>query len=110
YYLDVLKIRRELAGNEAVDQFTPGRSYMMLADVLDKLQMFEEALRFRERTCQVQEEKGAEKEKLFESYDFWAWTCWKAYLETSDEDRKQAHLEKADELAGRALELRPGAR
>ncbi len=109
-YGEALKLRQQLAGNPEVDQYTPGRSYMQLADTYDKLREYDKALSLREQVCKVQLEKGADKDKLFESFDFWAWTCWKAYLPDKDEDRKQALLEKADELSRRALEYRPGAR
>src|SRR5205807_4589206 len=50
-YLDVLNLRRQLAGNPAVDRFTPGRSLMQLADTLDKLHQYDESLKLREQTC-----------------------------------------------------------
>jgi len=109
-YLEALKLRRELAGNEAVDQYTPGRSLMQLADTLDKLHQYEESVKLREQTCNVQIEKGVEADKLFESLDFWCWTCWKAYVKTGDSTKKRAYLEKADELSRRALQRSPGAR
>jgi serine/threonine protein kinase len=110
-YREVEKLRRELAGNPGVDRFTPGRSLMQLADTLDKMQLFDESLKLREQVCQIQIEKAVEPEKLYESFDFWAWTCWKAYLERgTSEERKQALLEKSDELCRRALKYRPGAR
>jgi serine/threonine protein kinase len=109
-YLETLKLRRELAGNPAVDQFTPGRSLMQLADTLDRLHLYEESLQLREQVCKVQIEKGVDADKLFESLDFWAWTCWKAYVGTDDAAKKKALLEKADELSRRALTTRPGAR
>jgi tetratricopeptide (TPR) repeat protein len=110
-YLEVERLRRELAGNPGVDRFTPGRSLMQLADTLDKLQQFDESLKLRERVCQIQLENQVEAGKLYESFDFWAWTCWKAYLERGiSAERKRALLGKADELSHRALQLRPGAR
>ena len=110
-YLEVEKLRRELADNPGVDRFTPGRSLMQLADTLDKLQHFDESLKLRERVCQIQMEKQVEAAKLYESFDFWAWTCWKAYLQRDiSEERKRALLVQADELSRRALKLRPGAR
>jgi tetratricopeptide (TPR) repeat protein len=110
-YLEVLKLRRELADNPAVDRFTPGRSLMQLADTLDKLHQYDESLKLRERVCQIQIATGAEPEKLYESFDFWAWTCWKAYIQRDvPADRKRALLEKADELSRRAVKYRPGAR
>jgi hypothetical protein len=111
YYNEAMKLREELAGNAEVDQFTPGRSYMQLADTYDKLQKYDKALVLREKVCQLQVENHVDKEKLYESFDFWAWTCWKAYLERGlDEERKHGLLEKCAELSGKALEYRPGAR
>jgi serine/threonine protein kinase len=111
YYHKSMKAREELAGNPAVDQFTPGRSYMQLADTYDKLRLYDKSLPLREKVFQLQLEKGADKEKLYESADFWAWTCWKAYLELGQsKERKQALLEKAEELSRRALKFRPRAR
>jgi tetratricopeptide (TPR) repeat protein len=83
---------------------------MQLADTLDKLHQYDESLKLREQVCNIQLEKGADADKLYESFDFWAWTCWKAYLDSSDEARKQSLLEKANELSQRTLKFRPGAR
>jgi serine/threonine protein kinase/tetratricopeptide (TPR) repeat protein len=110
YYHETQKLRRQLVGNEAVDQFTPGRALMQLADTLDKLHEYDESLVLRERICNLQIAKGVDNDKLYESLDFWSWTCWKAYLEIRDETRKQALLEKAVEVGERALKVRPRAR
>jgi hypothetical protein len=53
---------------------------MQLADTLDKLHLYDESLKLREQTCNIQIEKGVDADRLFESFDFWAWTCWRAYL------------------------------
>ncbi|MFO0965621.1 MAG: serine/threonine-protein kinase [Gemmataceae bacterium] len=110
YYDKTLELRRKLAHNKAVDQFTPGRSLMQLADTLDKLALYDESLKLRQEVCELQVSKGVEKDKLHESFDFWAWTCWKAYLKEPDEAKKRGLLEKCDELSCRALEFRPGSR
>lgn len=109
-YEEALKIRRELAGNSAVDQYTPGRSLMQLADNLDKLHQYDESLELREQTVKLHEDKGVDGDKLFESVDFWCWTCWKAYVAPGDRSKRLALLHKADELSRRVLKVRPGAR
>ena len=111
YYGETIKLREKLAGNPEVDQFTPGRSFMQLADSYDKIKEYDKSLALREKVCQEQVDKKVDAEKLYESFDFWAWTCWKAFLELdSTEARKQELLEKCEELSQRALGYRKGAR
>lgn len=111
HYREVIQLREKLEGNPEVDQFTPGRSFMQLADSYDKVRQYDKSLVLREKVCQVQLEKKVEDDKLYESFDFWAWTCWKAYLDRDiSESRKQELLEKCEELSQRALHYRPGAR
>src|ERR1043166_4903763 len=110
FFCEGIRIREMLAGNPAGDQFTPGRSYMQLADSYDKVGEFDKSLALREKVCAIQEAQNVDADKLYESLDYWAWTCWKACLTKIPEERKQALLVKSDELCGRALAKRPGAR
>ena len=106
-YQEVLKLRRQLAGNPGVDRFTPGRSLMQLADTLDKMHEYDESLKLREQVCNMQIEKGVDADRLFESMDFWCWTCWKAYVGTGNVAKRRAYLDKADELSRRIVATRP---
>ena len=106
-YAEALKVRRQLLNNPQVDQFTPGKSMTNLADSLEALDRYEEALTLRERVHELYVER---KLPTFVPLDHWSFTCQKAGEHANDYPRRKALLTKAGELAEQALFQRPGSR
>jgi serine/threonine protein kinase/tetratricopeptide (TPR) repeat protein len=118
YFTEAYEIRKQLVGNEKVERFTPAKTRTDLADSLDDLKRFDEAIQVRQEAHQQVLEHiakvGGSKEDAYATLDAWCWTYWKAaqscqaprdYLKMKEYLAKAA--EKSLELSRLRKEGRP---
>jgi serine/threonine protein kinase/tetratricopeptide (TPR) repeat protein len=109
YFTEAYEIRKELLGDEKVERFTPAKTRLDLADSLDSLKRFDEAIQLRQEAHQQVldhiAKTGGNKEEAYTTLDAWCWTYWKAAQaceDPRDYAKKKEYLEKAAE---KSLEL-----
>jgi serine/threonine protein kinase len=114
YYNEAYEIRKKLLGNEKVERFTPGKTRSDLADSLDGLERWEEAIEARLEAHQfVLNHIAKHGEKSADRYftlDGLNWTLQKAAERTPDYAKKKAYLDEANATSAELLKLRPTGR
>jgi tetratricopeptide (TPR) repeat protein len=101
-YKEAFEVRKRLLGNPEVDKFTPGKSYINLADSMDTFKLFDESLKLREEAYR--------KFKTPQLLDAWVWTHWKASWNNDDYYDRKKHLTRACELSAELHKKRPTGR
>lgn len=114
YFQEAYEIRKTLLGNAAVERFTPGKTRSDLADSLDALQRWDEAiaLRLQARDLVQQHTKKSDRPPSDASFvlDNLNWTYQKAATQTADEKKKRVYLDRADATSAELARLRPTGR
>jgi hypothetical protein len=114
YFTEALDIRKQLLDNPQVERFTPAKTKMDLADSLEALERWDEAIRLRRDAYAVvlkhiEDHKGRADEASF-VLDGLNWCYQKAALKTDDYAAKKAYLEQADATSAALAKLRPTGR
>ncbi|HZZ80887.1 MAG TPA: serine/threonine-protein kinase, partial [Gemmataceae bacterium] len=108
------EIRKKLLGNEQVERFTPAKTIIDLADSLDALERWDEAIAMRQRAYdavkkRIADTKGKADDIHF-ALDGMNWTYQKAAEQTKDYAKKKEYLDKANETSKDLAKLRPNGR
>jgi hypothetical protein len=114
YYRESLEIRQKLLGNQKVERFTPAKTISDLADSLDALERWDEAIQRREQAYEyvlkhIENNKGNADDAYF-TLDGLNWTYQKAVEKTDDYTKKKAYMDKANETSVKLARLRPTGR
>jgi serine/threonine protein kinase len=107
FHIEALAIRRKLMANPDADGASKANAIAMVADSLDSLEQFEEALKLREQVAKMQEK---DKEASFGSREAWCWTLQKAAYHAKDYAQRKAYLSKADQMSEELIDERPHSR
>jgi serine/threonine protein kinase len=112
YYLESYEIRKKLLGNEKVERFTPGKTRMDLADSLDALERWDEAIDMRLKAYDFVRKPGdkANPALVYFALDALNWTYQKAAVHTKDYGKKVEYLDKANETSAALMRMRKGGR
>jgi hypothetical protein len=116
YHTEAYEIRKKLLGNEKVERFTPAKTVMDVADSLDALKRYDEALVVRKEAYEKIQAYNANHDPrpdlVYFSLDAWSWTYSKAAAACKEDDvvRKKAYLEKSNEKYAELEKLRPDGR
>jgi serine/threonine protein kinase len=114
YFTEALDIRKQLLGNAKVERFTPGKTRMDLADTLEALERWDEAIRLRREAHaavlkHIKDHQGRDDDVVF-VLDGLNWCYQKAAMKTDDYATKKAYLDQADATSAALAKLRPTGR
>src|SRR5262249_41382423 len=114
YYTEAYEIRKKLFGNEKVERFTPGKTRMDLADSLDALERWDDAIKMRHEAYDFvvkhiakHGEKSADRAFALDALN---WTYQKAAEKTDDYEKRKSYLDEANKSSAELHRVRPTGR
>lgn len=107
FFTEALIIRRRLANNADPGSAGQAKAFAMLADSLESVGQYDEALRLREN---VALRNDNDRDAFFAARQAWCWTYLKAALDANDYVTRKPLLQHADKMSKELIRERPTSR